>query len=157
MLPSRRWLPFLSISLRLIWGQTCCLLSAMLVPSCPNQSAAPWYVTALLKLNLHQWRWVHTHKTADIIMHRVAGPYGSVTFYSVFVCVFVSVCVCVSYGLCCKGELCYTACSFTNVAQCDLTVLHVGKPVHERQPHQALRGRVRHQRVQEVVEGNLFL
>lgn len=40
---------------------------------------------------------------------------------------------------------------------CRLTVLDVGEPMHERQPHQTLRGRVRHQRVQESVEGDLFL
>lgn len=38
-----------------------------------------------------------------------------------------------------------------------LTILYVGKSVHERQPHQALRRRVCHQHVQERVQQDLLL
>lgn len=38
-----------------------------------------------------------------------------------------------------------------------LTILYVGKSVHERQPHQALGRRVCHQHVQEGVQQDLLL
>ena len=37
------------------------------------------------------------------------------------------------------------------------TVLHVSEPMHEGQPHQTLRGGVRHQGVQECIQVNLLL
>lgn len=38
-----------------------------------------------------------------------------------------------------------------------LTILYVGESVHERQPHQALRGRICHQHIQERVQQDLLL
>lgn len=38
-----------------------------------------------------------------------------------------------------------------------LTILYIGKTVHERQPHQALRRRICHQHVQKRVQQDLLL
>lgn len=38
-----------------------------------------------------------------------------------------------------------------------LTILYVGKSVHERQPHQALRRRICHEHIQERVQQDLLL
>lgn len=38
-----------------------------------------------------------------------------------------------------------------------LTILYIGKSVHERQPHQALRRRICHQHIQEGVQRDLLL
>lgn len=38
-----------------------------------------------------------------------------------------------------------------------LTILYVGESVHERQPHEALRGRICHQHIQEGVQQDLLL
>lgn len=38
-----------------------------------------------------------------------------------------------------------------------LTILYVGESVHERQPHEALRGRICHQHIQERVQQDLLL
>ena len=67
-------------------------------------------------------------------------------------CVFCCASVSVRFGL--HGVAC-ASCGRARHRR--LTVLHIGEAVHERQPHQTLRGRVPHQRIQEDVEGHLFL
>lgn len=45
----------------------------------------------------------------------------------------------------------------TSAEDSRLTILYIGKSVHERQPHQALRRRICHQHIQERVQQDLLL
>lgn len=47
--------------------------------------------------------------------------------------------------------------SADTIDESSLTILYVGESVHERQPHEALRGGICHQHIQERVQQDLLL